>query len=155
MRQHFIIGLSLLVELGVPTHSPNNVRMCYVAEAGIAFFIFFIFLVFRDRVSLYSPGCPGPHFVDQAGLELRNSPASASWVLGLKACATTPGPWPCILDSPAWGKSQVLGLQTHVKFLGILCLFFWDGLSLAGLQLCEPGLHTHKIHQSWPPAHWN
>jgi hypothetical protein len=44
----------------------------------------------RDRVSLCSPGCPGTHFVDQAGLALRNSPASASQVLGLKACATTP-----------------------------------------------------------------
>jgi hypothetical protein len=50
----------------------------------------FFFLVFRDRVSLYSPGCPGTHFVDQAGLELRNPPASASRVLGLKACATMP-----------------------------------------------------------------
>jgi hypothetical protein len=48
-------------------------------------------LVFQDRVSLYSPGCPGTHFVDQAGLELRNPPASASQVLGLKACATMPG----------------------------------------------------------------
>jgi hypothetical protein len=47
--------------------------------------------VFRDRVSLYSPGCPGTHFVDQAGLELRNPPASVSQVLGLKACATMPG----------------------------------------------------------------
>jgi hypothetical protein len=46
--------------------------------------------VFQDRVSLGSPGCPGTHFVDQAGLELRNPPASASRVLGLKACATTP-----------------------------------------------------------------
>jgi hypothetical protein len=36
------------------------------------------FLVFRDRVSLYSPGCPGTHSVDQAGLELRNLPNSAS-----------------------------------------------------------------------------
>jgi hypothetical protein len=45
---------------------------------------------FRDRVSLYSPGCT-THFVDQAGLELRNLPASASQMLGLKACATTPG----------------------------------------------------------------
>jgi hypothetical protein len=44
-------------------------------------------LIFRDRVSLYSPGCPGTHSVDQAGLELRNLPASASQVLGLKACA--------------------------------------------------------------------
>jgi hypothetical protein len=40
-------------------------------------------------VSLYSPGCPGTHSVDQAVLELRNPPASASRVLGLKACATT------------------------------------------------------------------
>jgi hypothetical protein len=51
----------------------------------------FFFLVFRDGVSLCSPGCPGTHFVDQAGLELRNPPASASLVLGLKVYATTPG----------------------------------------------------------------
>jgi hypothetical protein len=53
------------------------------------FFLFFFF--FRDRVFLFSPGCPGTHSVDQAGLELRNSPASASQVLGLKVCATMPG----------------------------------------------------------------
>jgi hypothetical protein len=59
-------------------------------EEELAIFTpFFFFLVFRDRVSLYSPGCPGTHFVDQAGLELRNPPASASRVLGLKMCATT------------------------------------------------------------------
>jgi hypothetical protein len=44
---------------------------------------------FLDRVSLCSPGCLGTHSVDQAGLELRNLPASASQMLGLKACATT------------------------------------------------------------------
>jgi hypothetical protein len=49
------------------------------------------FLVFRDRVSLCSPGCPGTHSVDQAGLKLRNPPASAPQMLGLKMCATTPG----------------------------------------------------------------
>jgi hypothetical protein len=38
----------------------------------------FVFLISRDRVSLYSPD-----------LELRNLPASASQVLGSKACATT------------------------------------------------------------------
>ena len=54
------------------------------------FVLIFVFLFFRDRVSLYSPGCPGTHFIDQAGLEPRNRPASASQVLGLKACATTP-----------------------------------------------------------------
>jgi hypothetical protein len=58
----------------------------------MTFFLFFFFgFVFRDRVSRYSPGCPGTHFVDQAGLELRNPLASASalGVLGLKACTTT------------------------------------------------------------------
>jgi hypothetical protein len=53
--------------------------------------LFCLFVCFRDRVSLYHPGCPGTHSVDQAGLELRNPPASASEVLGLKACTTTPG----------------------------------------------------------------
>jgi hypothetical protein len=53
------------------------------------FFLSFFFLVFRNRVSLCSPGCPGTHCLDQASLELRNLPASASQVLGLKACTTT------------------------------------------------------------------
>jgi hypothetical protein len=44
---------------------------------------------FQDRVSLYSPGCSGTHSVDQTGLKLRNPPASASLVLGLKVCTTT------------------------------------------------------------------
>jgi hypothetical protein len=50
-----------------------------------------------DRVSLYSLGCPGTHFADQADLELRNPPASAPQVLGLKACATMPG-WCSLLE---------------------------------------------------------
>ena len=64
--------------------------------------------VFQDRISLCnSPGCPGSHFVDQAGLKLRDLPglqseiqdqaglklrdlpASASQALGLKVCAIT------------------------------------------------------------------
>jgi hypothetical protein len=53
--------------------------------------VFLGLFFFRDRVSLCSPGCPGTHSVNQAGLELRNLPASASQVLGLKVCATTPG----------------------------------------------------------------
>jgi hypothetical protein len=57
----------------------------------IFIFRFFFFLDFQDRVSLYRPGCPWTHIVDQAGLELRNLPASAHLVLGLKACAKTPG----------------------------------------------------------------
>jgi hypothetical protein len=52
-------------------------------------FLFLFVFVFQDRVSLCSPGCPGTHSVDQAGLELRNLPAFASQVLGSKVCATT------------------------------------------------------------------
>jgi hypothetical protein len=35
-------------------------------------FVLFCFVLFWDRVSLCNPGCPGTHFVDQAGLKLRN-----------------------------------------------------------------------------------
>jgi hypothetical protein len=45
---------------------------------GLVFCFCFGFLVFRDRVFLCSPGCPGNHSVDQAGLKLKNLPASAS-----------------------------------------------------------------------------
>ena len=43
----------------------------------------------QNRDSLCSPGCPGPHSADQAGLELRNLPASASQALELKVYAAT------------------------------------------------------------------
>jgi hypothetical protein len=53
-------------------------------------FVFGFIFVFWHRVSLCSPGCPGTHSVDQAGLELRNPPASASQVLGSKAMTAQP-----------------------------------------------------------------
>jgi hypothetical protein len=71
--------------------SDKNVSSVYLSLYFLFACLFFVVFFFQDRVSLYSPGCPGAHFVDQAGLELRNPPASASRVLGLKACATTPG----------------------------------------------------------------
>jgi hypothetical protein len=70
---------------------------CFFFFVVVVVFGFFG-LVFRDRVSLYSLGCPETHFVDQAGLELRNPPASASRVLGLKACTTTPACIPLSLS---------------------------------------------------------
>jgi hypothetical protein len=71
----------------------NKFQGAHTEEERFSFFFFFVFcfFFFRDRVFLYSFGCPGTHFVEQAGLELRNPPASASQVLELKACATTPG----------------------------------------------------------------
>jgi hypothetical protein len=44
----------------------------------VCLFVCLFVFVSQDRVSLYSPDCPGTHFVDQAGLELRNPPVSAS-----------------------------------------------------------------------------
>jgi hypothetical protein len=82
---HHLLLTSLLLELAYRT---------FCGWMGISFmfcsFLFF-WLVFRDRVSQCSPGCPGTHSVDQASLKFRNPPASASQVLGLKAFATTPG----------------------------------------------------------------
>jgi hypothetical protein len=48
------------------------------------FWFIYLFIYFWRQgfsVQPYSPGCPGTHFVDQAGLELRNPPASAFQVL--------------------------------------------------------------------------
>ena len=72
--------------------APFDLRCdCWSRHSVHIFFLLLLFLFFRDRVSLCSPGYPETHFVDQAGLKLRNLPASASRVLGLKACATMPG----------------------------------------------------------------
>ena len=47
-------------------------------------FGFVLFVCFSlDRVSFCTPGCPGTHSVDQAVLELRNLPASASQSAGI------------------------------------------------------------------------
>ena len=90
-------------------------------------FLFCLFVCFRDRVSLCSPGCPGTHFVDQAGLELRNPPASASRVLGLKGCATTPG------------FPQFLFSNLFLFFIYWLIWLVWENVSLS-----SPGWHESR-----------
>jgi hypothetical protein len=52
---------------------------CFLVFWGVLFCFDF------ETGFLCSPGCPGTHSVDQAGLELRNLPASVSQVLGLKS----------------------------------------------------------------------
>jgi hypothetical protein len=84
------------------------------------FFVFCLFcfvLFFRNRVSLCSPGCPRTHSVDQAGLELRNSPASVSQVLELKAFATT---------SRYWNKLLVSALICRVFLSTTVMIYFWE-----------------------------
>jgi hypothetical protein len=60
-----------------------------VITSKFFFFFFPFFFFFETGFPLYSPGCPETHSVDQADLELRNLPASASKMLGLKVCTTT------------------------------------------------------------------
>jgi hypothetical protein len=79
--------------------------VCFLFCFVLFLFCFVLFcFVFRGSVSLYSPGCPGTHSVDQDRLELRNLPASASQVLGLKACAATA--WPHNLLNEQQGKEE-------------------------------------------------
>jgi hypothetical protein len=65
------------------------VLFCFVLFCFVLVWFGLVWFGFQDRVSLCSPGCPGTHSVDQAGLKLRNLPAYASQLMGLKACATT------------------------------------------------------------------
>lgn len=57
----------------------------------VYFFFFslwlFCFVFLKDKVSLYTPGCP---VLVQASLELTDPPVPASQVLGLKACTAIP-----------------------------------------------------------------
>jgi hypothetical protein len=58
----------------------------------------------RDRVSPYSPGCPGTHFVAQAGLKLRNLPAclQSAGIKGMRHHAR-------LLFFAAWPQAYVEG----------------------------------------------
>jgi hypothetical protein len=67
---------------GTTYQTPYHV---YTKHIPSLFFFLVLFYFSRQGFS----GCPRTHFVDQAGLELRNLPASASQVLGLNVCATT------------------------------------------------------------------
>jgi hypothetical protein len=92
-------------------------------------FVLFCF-VFQDRVFLYSPGCPETHFVDQAGLILRNPPASASQVLALPpgSCSQTlsktrraelqPTAWLLFLTRP---PRYLTYLRSSLNLMSLFC----------------------------------
>ena len=61
-------------------YAPNSDQ----EECSLVIFVRCFFSVPCDRDSLCSTCCPGTHSVDQAVLEFRNLPASASQVLGSK-----------------------------------------------------------------------
>ena len=123
------------------------------------FFVFFFCFLFvclfvclfcfsiQDRVSLCCFGCPGTHFVDQAGLKLRNPPASASRVLELKACDNTQAR----LFVFFFFVFFLFFLEKHFLFLYLFVVFFicfklcCFAIDIQGLQWwCEPALCGNK-----------
>ena len=76
-------GMDGFIPRASPRATPLKSFFCFVL------FFFFFFFFSETGFLCIAPGCPGSHSVDQVGLELRNLPASASQVLGLKA--STPG----------------------------------------------------------------
>jgi hypothetical protein len=59
---------------GVRHHARLNLPFLFLPCLSIEFYfiLFYLFIylfVFQDGVSLCSPGCPGTHSVDQAGLK--------------------------------------------------------------------------------------
>jgi hypothetical protein len=76
-------------------------------------------------VSLCSPGCPGTHFVDQAGFGLRDPPASASQAVGSQVCTTT------------IRLNLTIFSQIHYSH------FSWVGEMCEGLKL---DLQTRQVH---------
>jgi hypothetical protein len=74
-----------------PEHWIKGACCHWAAASHFWFFCFCLFyFVFRDRVSLCSPGCPRSHSVDQAGpnSEIRLPLPPKCW--DLKGCATKP-----------------------------------------------------------------
>jgi hypothetical protein len=136
----------------------------------VCLFCVLFVVFFRNRVSLCSPGCPGTHSVDQASLELRNPPASASHVLGLKACATTPGFKYVLNSSIAWSLANFHIVNTSptillsyylLKFIFHLCyprpsggwLLLFPGSSMIGvLPLLQLWTLVLFWHGNSPPS---
>lgn len=81
-----------------------------------------------EMKSLCSPGCLGPCYVNQAGFTLRNLPASASWILGLKVCI-------------AWGWRDGSAVQ------GTVCSCKGTRLDSQLTGICNSSsLCRHQIH---------
>jgi hypothetical protein len=64
----------------------ESFSLSFFLSIFLSFFLSFCF-VFFFSVSLCSFSCPGTLSVDQASLDLRDWPVSASRVLGIKMCA--------------------------------------------------------------------
>ena len=123
-----------VISLGAsqPFKIPQLRILCLCILFFFCCWFLFCFFSFKDMISLYRPGCPGTHSVDQAGLEFRNLPASASRVLGLKGWATLPGSFTFQMLSPFLVSSLIIlyplpplsaPQTTHSLFLALAFLY--------------------------------
>lgn len=80
-------------------------------------------------VSVCSPDCPGTYYVDQTGLNSRDSAASVSPTLRLKVCTTMPSRKCSSLTFPT---SQMFFTRCTIRF-GVS----WNALALHSMCLCS------------------
>jgi len=73
--QHLFL-MSYLTDSHLPPRPAASLFICVCVYSCCV-----CILVFQDRVSLSSLGLLGTYFIDQTGLEFRDPPASASWIL--------------------------------------------------------------------------
>jgi hypothetical protein len=81
--------------------------------------VLFVCLFVCLFVFLCSSDCPGTHSVDQAGLELRNLPASASQVLGIKTYATMSN------DIKLFKREKGVGASLPAASVGLAYVHLW------------------------------
>jgi hypothetical protein len=79
--------------------SSEEQSVLLTTEPSLQLFFLRIFFFFKDRVSLYSPGCPGTHFCRPGWPRTQKSACLCLRVLGLKAC-TIPTQFLWIFFSP-------------------------------------------------------
>jgi hypothetical protein len=79
-------------------------------------FLFCFCFLFFETGFLRSPGHSGTHFVDQAGLELRNLPASASQVAGIMCLVVIS----CLCFYTERQKKANLEVRVYEKELGVV-----------------------------------
>lgn len=113
----------------------------------------FFFFSFLDRVSLWSPDCPGTLYVAQAGLKLQDPSTSTSPVWELKACATMPSHHSQLIrhavqlhkrESQHWAKAPWLCVlwpecsKSPEEMKSCMMYYWWAGLK------CWRNIHTPK-----------
>jgi hypothetical protein len=134
--------------------------LCQHMTVTIALYWNCYFVLFWDRVSLCSLGCPGNHSVHQAGLELRYPLASNFQVPGLKTCTTTAWHFIGILNWVLWYIYTLffsLGLLWKIRDLLNLNMnfeFFLSSSVKNGIQIFDGDI-INLAHYFWQKCHFH